>query len=403
MGRFFVAVFILLTSGCVRGFGAETLYTAQLLEFQHHALDLNDHGEMAGEYRGSIQQGILFDGSRWIPKGNGDDFSWSALYAINNHHVAVGLNAIPFQAGGSLVVHAVRVEPNGTVRNLGSLTGENGNARARGINDSNVAVGDSLTANGTRMAVRFNTNGIVTDLGTLGMDGSSAVDINNQGDIVGELLSATGVTRGFLTPWDGIMQDIGTLGGTETFVTRINARGEIIGRSKVANGDTHAFIYSDGAMTDLGTLGGKESAAYGVNDAGVVVGGATQTNGISTAFIRYPGQPMIALAGLVGLPQADLLISALAINNHGQIIARGMVNESNYLLKPGVFTITAAEDKVRLKFASPPNVRVRIDAANTLPDWQPLSTNTIAAEPITFDVPMASAAIFFRAVLLADE
>lgn len=401
MRPYFLA-FCWLVVNCNNHFAAETAYTAQLLKYEHHPLDLNDHGEMAGEYRGTIQHGVYFDGTNWFPRGNGDHYSWSTLSAINNNHAAVGLNSIPPQLTSNLVVHAVRVEPNGTLVNLGSLTGPNGNARARGINDLNVAVGDSLNASGKRVAVRFETNGAVSDL-SLGVDSSSAIDINNRGDIIGDLISASGVIRGFFIPWDSIPKDIGTLGGTETFVTRINARGDIVGKSKTKAGLGRAFIYTNGEMKDLGTLGGEESVAYGINDAGVIVGGAMKTNGAWSPFIKFPGQPMIDLADLVTLPQVDTLISATAINNHGQILVRGWRDESDYLFKPVGLTWSTAGEKIHLRYTGPPNLQLRIDTADTLPNWHAVSTNTLNTEPVAFEFPLTSPAMFFRATLSAGE
>jgi probable HAF family extracellular repeat protein len=382
--------------------GADRFYKAELLDLQHHAMDLNDHGKMAGEYRGAIQHGIYFDGTKWTKRGNGDDFSWSTLYSINNNDLAVGLNALPPQESAPAVVHAVRVGRDGVLVNLGSLTGEHGNARARGINDLNIAVGDSLNAAGQRVAVRFESDGRVTDL-SLGAPGSSALDINDRGDIIGDTISAAGNIRGFLIPWDGIPTDIGTLGGTETFVARINARGEIVGRSKTAAGTAHAFLYSGGEMKDLGTLGGEESSAYDINDAGVIVGGTMKTNGAWTPFIKYPGQPMMDLAEVTTLPQLDTLIQCTAINNRGQIIVRGRKDEANYILTPAGLSLQIAEGKVQLRFAGPPDLEVQIDSAVTWPNWQPFSTNRLTTESLELEFPAEGETRFFRATLRGIE
>jgi probable HAF family extracellular repeat protein len=255
-----------------------------------------------------------------------------------------------------------------------------------------------LNVAGKRVAVRFETNGTVSDL-SLGADSSSALDINNRGDIAGEITSATGLTRGFYIPWDGIMQDLGTLGGNETFVARMNSRGEIVGRSRTSSGAMRAFIYLDGAMTDLGTLGGNESAAYGINDAGVIVGGAAKTNGSWTPFIKYPGLPMIDLAELVNVPPPEILISATAINNAGQIIVRGFINEANYIFTPEPLSVEFSSNRLKLRLAAPADLRVRIDSAESLPNWRPFSTNTMTSQPLILEADAAGATMFFRAVI----
>ncbi|HVK57453.1 MAG TPA: hypothetical protein VM735_01630 [Candidatus Kapabacteria bacterium] len=381
---------------------AQALYTSHHLGVNHQVHDLNDHGEMVGEYLGTIQHGILSDGAAWIPTGlNGDDFDWSALYGINNNHYAVGLNTVRPEGITSLTVHAVRVHRDTPFNlvNLGSLTGENGNARARAINNANVAVGDSADAVGRRRAVRFDVDGEVTDLGSLGGDNSTAIDINDRGDIAGESSNFQGQTRGFFLGEDGILRDIGTLGGEETFVTRMTAQGEIGGLSMTIARTTRAFVYANGEMKDLGTLGGRESVAYGINDAGVIVGAAMKTNGAYTAFIKYPGQPMVDLASLVRVPFPDALIYAKAIDNRGMIIARGSKDASNYMLKPGAFTLEIRGDVLAVEFAAPPNTEVILETSQSLTTWTPFLTNTIATEPILIERPLNSDPSFFRATV----
>jgi probable HAF family extracellular repeat protein len=80
---------------------------------------------------------------------------------------------------------AFRFDANtGEVIELGSLGGKTGSSNARGINNSSLIVGESATTNGIH-AVRFELDGSITDLGTLGGEGSSAADINDHGDIGG--------------------------------------------------------------------------------------------------------------------------------------------------------------------------------------------------------------------------
>jgi probable HAF family extracellular repeat protein len=380
---------------------AEPIFSAQYLGPNNYAADLNDYGEIAGEFHESIQFGQFFDGTRWLQSAEGNELEWSALYGINNQHVAVGARSV--SSVNSFWIQAIIVRngaSDGPI-NLGSLTGTNGNAKALAINDSGVAVGDSLTADGRREAVRFDTNGVVTGLGAVGWESSSAIDINNRGDIAGEWTNSKGETRGFFLPIDGIARDIGTLGGSDTYVKRLNARGAVVGSSMTSSGESHAFVYSNGEMKDLGTLGGNESMAYGINDQGVIVGTSTKQNGVYTPFIKFSGKPMEDLALLTEIPDPDFLILALAINNRGMILARGFKNASNYLLKTGVLEIERSIEGVRLKCSAPENTRIRIETAETLPDWAAVSTNTITTGPLLLNEPFASSARFYRAVIEA--
>jgi probable HAF family extracellular repeat protein len=234
-------------------------------------------------------------------------------------------------------VFAVRVHLDAPfdIISLGTLTGEHGTAKARSINNLNVSVGDSLNAAGKLRAVRFETNGTVTDLGTLGGDSSTAVAINDHGIIAGESKNTADQTRGFIFGADGIMRDIGTLGGSETFVTAINNRGEIIGQSFTKSGALEGFVFANGQMQPLGTLGGNESSALGINDAGVIVGSARKVNGALAPFIKYPAQPMQDLAALIPRIHQDELISARAINNRGSILAVGLERFSEEIPEMG--------------------------------------------------------------------
>jgi len=378
---------------------AEPIFTAQDLGPNNQASDLNEHGELAGEFREMVQYAQYFDGTRWWQSAGGDGLEWSALYGINNDHAAVGARAVALTNG--LAVQAILVhgsEPDRAI-NLGSLTGENGNARALAINDSGIAVGDSLAPNAQRHAVRFETNGTVTGLNAVGWESSSAVDINQRGDIAGEWSNAKGETRGFFLPIDGTAHDMGTLGGSDTYVKGLNASGEIVGGSITSSGEWHAFVYSSGEMKDLGTLGGKESMAYGINDQGVIVGASTKQSGVLTAFIKYPGKPMEDLAVLTKIKEPDSLVLAVAVNNRGMILARGSKNASNYLFRPGFLEIESSSEGVRLKYSAPENTRLRIDAALALPDWTPLVTNTITTGPLLLNQPLLGSAQFYRAVV----
>ena len=374
------------------------LYTSQPLGMNHSIMDINDHGEVVGDYRGTIQYGYYFDGIRSVPTGlSGDHYSWSSLSAINNNHFAVGLNTRRPQADPTMAIRAVRVHPDSAafpLLNLGSLTGPDGDSNARDINDANVIVGDSVTASGTRHAVRFETNGTVTDLGTLGGSNSSALGINLRGDIVGNAQDSNGFWRAFLLPVGDTMRDLGTLGGNESSATRINNRGQIAGSATLANGECHAFLYSDGVMQDLGTLAGTNSAAVGLNDYGVVVGTGP------FPFVKYPGQPMLDLRNIAGIPYYDFLISATAINNDGFIVVHGFDNFSSYILKPGALSAALRNGVYHLTFSAPQGTQVRLEHSDTLSAWMPLLTNTLTSTQITQTLnPAHAGPKFFRAVI----
>src|SRR5688572_2076097 len=73
---------------------AEPIFSAQYLGPNNHGADLNDYGEIAGEYQETIQYAQFFDGTRWLQSANGNEMEWSALYGINNQHAAVGARSV---------------------------------------------------------------------------------------------------------------------------------------------------------------------------------------------------------------------------------------------------------------------------------------------------------------------
>ena len=128
----------------------------------------------------------------------------------------------------------------------------------------------------------------IVDLGSLGGgdQSGSANAVNNNGQIVGSYSTANGY-RAFLYS-NGVMTNLGTLGGTDSYATTINEVGQVAGYSNSASGQRHAFLYSNGVMTDLGTLGGTASYAVDINGAGRSPGtptasGQHDTSSIATA------------------------------------------------------------------------------------------------------------------------
>jgi probable HAF family extracellular repeat protein len=91
-------------------------------------------------------------------------------------------------------------------------------------------------------------------------------------------------------------------------------------------GHEHAFITgSQGVgMTDLDTLTGSQSFAEAINEAGQVVGYFETADG-PHAFVTGPnGEGIADLNSLVNLPEDIRLDTAVAINNHGQVVAYGV-------------------------------------------------------------------------------
>jgi probable HAF family extracellular repeat protein len=148
-------------------------------------------------------------------------------------------------------------------------------------------------------------------LGTLGGNGSFALDVNNNNQVVGYSYTTPddfGTVHAFL--WEnGLMQDLGTLGGTESIATEINQRGQVLGWSTTSDGAVHAFVWDRGALQDLGPVRTGRWARNrwivgDINDVGQVVAS------------RPSGEPFLWQDGVT---QTLPLNDAAAINNHGQV------------------------------------------------------------------------------------
>jgi probable HAF family extracellular repeat protein len=124
---------------------------------------------------------------------------------------------------------------------------------------------------------------------------------------------------------NGTMNDLGTLGGDNGFPFWVNQRGDVVGMADLPGGQaSHAFIWRNGVMTDLGTLG-SDSVAISINATDEVVGtsfvSGSPPNG--RAFVWRPGGSMVDLNTLISAAADLILVSALTINDSGEIAGVG--------------------------------------------------------------------------------
>jgi probable HAF family extracellular repeat protein len=172
------------------------------------------------------------------------------------------------------------------------------------------------------------------NLGTLGGASSDGNAINDIGHVTGGSENADGEYHAFL--YDGTMHDLGALDGTYSYGQSINAGGQITGVFRTPEGDLRAFLY-DGTMHDLGTLGGPGSSGFSINASGHVVG-FSQPAGQDTyhAFLYTAGQGMVDLNSLIDPLSGWELLSAVGINDSGQIAGSGKIDgrDRAFLLTP---------------------------------------------------------------------
>jgi probable HAF family extracellular repeat protein len=166
-------------------------------------------------------------------------------------------------------------------------------------------------------------NGVMTDIG-----GNDARGLNNIGQVVGEL-STNGRFHAYLYS-NGVLTDLGTLPAHDGSVAQgINDAGVVVGYSLLSNSNNPfgAFIYSNGVMRLLA----ENAYAFDVNNRGEIVG-QTSNDG---AFIYSNGRLQI-LNNLIRVDSGWYLVTAFAINDTGQIVGYGIVNNQmhGFLLTP---------------------------------------------------------------------
>jgi probable HAF family extracellular repeat protein len=133
-------------------------------------------------------------------------------------------------------------------------------------------------------------NGTMRDLGTLGGEDSGAETINDRGQVVGSSATksqntyVSTISHAFLWESD-TMRDLGTRDGNRSSAVAINDRGLVAGYSwreecsdhsmdKSGASDReyawvwHAWVWSERTMTALPTLGSDEASSPGVGDLG---------------------------------------------------------------------------------------------------------------------------------------
>jgi probable HAF family extracellular repeat protein len=321
------------------------------------ATAINGRGEVVGV--SSVPQGMhAFLWSRGdgmqdlgtLPGGG--TYSYAAGINLGGNVAGTSDFAQPFMGN----THAFVWNESSGMHDLGTLGCPNITG-ANGINAFSEVVGVSTIApcpggGQYRAFIAFfaTPSGTMQSLGTLpGGSFSIGLAINFFGDAVGYAGCSPcsyGAIHAFLwTKKDG-MKDLGTFpGGTSSEARGINSFDFVVGGSNFQTGGVlqseHAAIWSKtGELTDLGVLpGGNSSIAFGINDRNKVIGYGNYANGYSSgihAFIWSKETGMQDLNELIPSNSNWVLTAAQAINQRGQIVGYGTVNQQThaFLLTP---------------------------------------------------------------------
>jgi probable HAF family extracellular repeat protein len=186
-------------------------------------------------------------------------------------------------------------------------------------------------------------NMVVRDLGVPpGCTVSRAAALNDAGQVVGWALAKGDYMHAFL--WNGAMHDLGTLpGGHVSTAVGIDDGGRIVGDGDTADGERHLILWRIGDRgtisrpVDLGTPRNTgwctpKAMSYG----GDVVGDTQIGSGRLFVWDERHGIRLVCIPD-----DADFLVQrAIAINDHGQILAAGVSKLKREIYDHRLFILT---------------------------------------------------------------
>ncbi len=217
---------------------------------------------------------------------------------------------------------------NGIRTDLGTMGGGSGSTSgAYAINDSGQITGNYQIAGGAGGAFLY-SNGTMSDLGTGAYGGG--YDINRAGQIAGITYQYAGGAGAPFLWTNGTFQNLGFLGSGNQNVTNgwaraLNNFGEVTGftsNGNIADNSEHGFRYRNGVMSDLGA----NKQAFDINDSGQITGTLDSTNTTAQGFLDTNGVSQTLPGYGVG------------INSSGQVVGVNSNGTGAFLYSGGIVT-----------------------------------------------------------------
>jgi probable HAF family extracellular repeat protein len=244
---------------------------------ESEAVAINDKGVVLGHWvtAGGERRGFLY--RRGVQTDIGVVPGFITTFTDINNAGYISVFGIAPETGEGQ--HSFLRSPGGSYLDIGALPYDNPQTLARALNNRNQITGESgpLTFPDQPHRAFVWTRGVMRDLGDLGFDINSGLDINDRGQITGYASLPLG------------------------FRTR------------------HAFLYSKGELIDIDGRPDVDfnfSHGYGINNRGHIVGDSDHLSG----FI-YRGKQMVSLNTLIDPALGWDIVRPVAINDAGQIAA----------------------------------------------------------------------------------
>jgi probable HAF family extracellular repeat protein len=246
------------------------------------AEDINESGQVVGyatNQSGGYQAFIWTAAGGMQPLGGSLGGCCTLARAINDNGVVVGEAGLPGTGAHTVVWE------NGVMRDVQSFT--SGSTFPWDISNAG-AVGQWNTSTAGFI---WTAGGGMTILSGLDGEGDIPLGVNDLGQVVGWYKRTSADTPKAFLWTNGVITDLGTLGGSSSTAWAISNAGQVVGRADRPRKGTQtvhrAFLWTAATgMQDLGSVSGREWAqARDLNENGWVVGETYLSSGQSRATL----------------------------------------------------------------------------------------------------------------------